>query len=91
MTDVAGWFCYRKFHGKIYYNKYHVWGDQSSKDTKAFYESGRLMKVPLTQEEWDTLSLDELATKYPLPANLKEEKRAELIVRIEGIPPSEKL
>lgn len=67
MTGHVGWFCYMQWCGRISYEKYHIWGDNSSKDTKAFYESRQIAKFPLSQEEWDTLTLDELAKKYPMP------------------------
>jgi len=62
----AGWFVYTRVHGQLSCHKYHIQGDTIYKTARDFYESTEVKKFPLTIEEYDTLSLDQLKAKYPL-------------------------
>lgn len=71
MEDQAGWFTYVRVNGKLSYQKYGIEGDRSSKDTKEYFAVFEVWKTPLTREEYDHLSLDQLAERYPLPDALR--------------------
>jgi hypothetical protein len=65
--DIGGWFCYNSINGRIYRCKYSVDGDGVHRDTRDYYEAQRLVKYPLTVNEYENASLDELEAKYPRP------------------------
>lgn len=65
----VGWFVWVKRNGLVNYHKYIVEGDQVHSDTKKYYESFEVKKFPIMTAEWN-LPLDEMAKRYPLPAEL---------------------
>ena len=71
IPNQGGWFCYNRYNGVLFRCKYHIDGDGVHRDTRDYYEAQRIIKFPLTVQEYDNATLDELEAKYPLPEHLK--------------------
>ena len=60
-----GWFCYERVNGRVYRSK------RSAVYASVHGDDQILAKYPLTAEEFETLSLDQLELKHPRPPDLK--------------------
>lgn len=70
--DIVGFFCWQNINGKHYRTKYDILGESVHRDTKEYFASMEVVKIPLTKELY-ALSLDELAAKFPLPEKAKND------------------
>lgn len=70
MSEAFGYFAWvRDQRGGANPEKFHQWRAVANQfpETRKHYERIMVASWPLTREEFDTLSLDELAKRYPCP------------------------